>query len=178
MKKILIIMLLVLTFFSFHDQFTKEAHTAMINYEKWDKVLNAYVNDNRRVNYDELKTNRNLLDNFISSQIENAEISSFSDDEKKAFWINAYNALTMRLIVDHYPMRFGGIRSINWGRPWGIKMKVAGKELSLGEIEHEILRKWDPIDPRIHFAINCASIGCPKLPNRHFNPEKLDARSP
>ncbi len=112
----------------------------MINYEKWDKVLNTYVNDNGRVNYDELKTNRNLLDNFISTQVENAEISSFSDDEKKAFWINAYNALTMRLIVDNYPMRFGGILSINWGKPWDIKMRVAGQQLTLGDIEHKILR--------------------------------------
>jgi len=174
MKKILIIMSLVLTFFSFHDQFTREVHAAMVNYERWEKVLNTYVNDNGRVNYDGLKANRDLLDNFIANQVENADISSFSDNGKKAFWINAYNALTMRLIVDHYPMRFGGIRSINWGRPWSIKMKVAGKELSLGEIEHEILRKWDPIDPRVHFAMNCASIGCPKIPNKHFNPEKLD----
>lgn len=146
----------------------------MINYEKWDKVLNTYVNDNGRVNYDELKTNRNLLDNFISTQVENAEISSFSDDEKKAFWINAYNALTMRLIVDNYPMRFGGIRSINWGKPWDIKMRVAGQQLTLGDIEHKILRKWDPIDPRVHFAMNCASVGCPKLPNKYFNPDKLN----
>ena len=174
MKKILIIISLVLIIFSFHDQLTKEGHTAMINYEKWEKILNTYVNNNGLVNYDELKTNRNLLDNFISTQVENTDISSFSDSEKKAFWINAYNALTMRLIVDHYPIRFGGIRSINWGKPWDIKMKVVGQQLTLGDIEHKILRKWDPIDLRIHFAINCASIGCPKLPNTHFNPDKLE----
>ena len=55
-------------------------------------------------------------------------------------------------------------------------MKAAGRELSLGDIEHEILRKWDPIDPRIHFAINCASGGCPKLPKTHFPPADLDRR--
>ena len=53
-------------------------------------------------------------------------------------------------------------------------MKVAGQDISLGEIEHEILRKWDPVDPRIHFAINCASIGCPKLPDKVFDPQRLD----
>jgi len=174
MKKLFITILLGITFISFYGRFTNEANAAMVNYEKWKKVLNTYVNDNGRVNYDGLKANRAVLDDFIASQIENIDISSLSKNEQKAFWINAYNALTMRLIVDHYPMRFGGIRSINWGRPWSIKIKVAGKELSLGEIEHEILRKWDPIDPRVHFAMNCASIGCPKLPNRHFNPEKLD----
>jgi len=80
--------------------------------------------------------------------------------------------LTMRLIVDHYPLKFGGIRTINWGRPWDIKMKIAGQNLTLGDIEHKILRPLG--DPRIHFALNCASIGCPKLPTEPFYPDLLE----
>jgi len=95
-------------------------------------------------------------------------------NEKKAFWINAYNALTLRLIVDKYPLILGGIRTINWGQPWDIKLKAANLDISLGEIEHNILRKWDPADPRIHFVLNCASLGCPKLPTKPFDPQHLD----
>lgn len=174
MKKTVTLILLGMTLISFHSQFTGKAYAAMINYEKWEKVLNTYVNSEGRVNYDGLKANRSDLDDFITSQVERADLKALSKDEQKAFWINAYNALTMRLIVDHYPMKFGGIRTINWGKPWDIKMKVAGQNLTLGDIEHKILRKWDPIDPRIHFAINCASIGCPSILNTHFDPNKLD----
>lgn len=150
------------------------ALAAAIDYTPYEKILNTYVNDKGQVNYKGLQANRQPLDNFIQTQIVNADISALSDNEQKAFWINAYNALTLRLIIDNYPLRFGGIRTINWGRPWSIKMDVAGQRLTLGEIEHEILRKWSPPDPRIHFAINCASGGCPKLPNTHFKPTTLD----
>jgi hypothetical protein len=154
--------------------FAVRGYAAGINYSQWEQVLNAYVDHDGRVNYKGLKENRSLLDGFLEQNMQDADINALSDNEQKAFWINAYNALTLRLIVDHYPMKFGGIRTINWGRPWSIPMKVAGRPLTLSEIEHEILRKWDPIDPRIHFAINCASIGCPKLPNTHFDPEQLE----
>lgn len=147
---------------------------AGIDYTLYEQVLNTYVNTQGRVDYTGLKANRAGLDRFIAEQVENAAVQQLGADGQKAFWINAYNALTLRLIVDNYPLRFGGIRTINWGRPWSIKMKVAGRDLSLGEIEHEILRKWDPIDPRIHFAINCASGGCPVLPNTHFDPARLN----
>lgn len=145
----------------------------VVNYNIWAKLLKEHVDENGLVDYENLKKNRVLLGTFVR-QVEYADISKLSLDEQKTFWINAYNALTLKLIVDNYPLKLGGIRTINWGRPWSIKIKVAGRELSLGDIEHEILRKWDPIDPRIHFAINCASIGCPKLPNKPFFPETLD----
>ncbi len=152
----------------------KSVQAESVNYNQWDKILYTYVNEKGLVNYDELKKNRKALDEFIKKEIENTNISHFSKRGQKTFWINAYNALTMRLIVDHYPLRFGGIRTINWGKPWDIKMKVAGRSLSLGQIEHEILRKWHPMDPRIHFAINCASMGCPKLANTAYTSEQLD----
>lgn len=169
MKKIMLTILVLtgMSLMSYADQ-------QKINYALWENVLKAYVNNNGRINYAGLKRNRADLDRFIQTQIKDKDISAFTDNEKKAFLINAYNALTMRLIIDHYPLKFGGIRTINWGRPWDIKMRVAGKSLSLGDIEHKILRKWDPIDPRIHFAINCASISCPDMPITYFNPDKLD----
>ena len=153
---------------------TTASFAAGVDYRLWARVLETYVDDNGRVDYAGLKAHRQLLDDFIEQQLEPVEISALADTEQKAFWINAYNALTLRLIVDHYPLRFGGIRTINWGRPWSIKMRVANQSLTLGQIEHEILRKWDPPDPRIHFAINCASGGCPKLPKTPFLPETLE----
>jgi len=144
-----------------------------LDYNLWAKVLKDHVNDQGMVNYTKLKENRTDLDKIVK-QIGKTHITEMSRNEKKAFWINAYNALTMNLIVDKYPLKFGGIRTINWGQPWKIKMKAANREISLGEIEHEILRKWDPADPRVHFVLNCASIGCPKLPNKPFDPQRLD----
>jgi len=144
-----------------------------IDYSDWAKVLKTYNNDEGKVDYEALHANRGQLDKFID-RIETAAIDQLSRNGQKAFWINAYNALTLRLIIDHFPLKFGGIRTINWGQPWNVKLKAAGRELTLGEIEHEVLRKWEPADPRIHFAINCASIGCPRLPDKPFTPDHLD----
>jgi len=142
-------------------------------YELWAKVLKEYVNDQGLVDYARLQKNRADLDAVIN-QFKNTNVENMTKTEQKAFWINAYNALTMQLIVDKYPLKLGGIRTINWGRPWSIKMRVAHQDLTLGDIEHNILRKWDPPDPRVHFALNCASIGCPKLPKQPFDPQRLD----
>lgn len=144
-----------------------------IKYDQWNSILQKYVNEDGLVDYAGLKANRGEFDQFIK-QIEEADITSMSKDAQKTFWINAYNALTIKLIIDRYPLKFGGIRTINFGRPWSVKMKATKNKLTLGDIEHEILRKWDPIDPRIHFAINCASIGCPLLRNTTFEPKKIN----
>jgi len=102
--------------------------------------------------------------------VRNANIDEMSDIEQKAFWINAYNALTLKTIIDHYPVK--SIRLINFGLVWKMSKHVARRKHSLGDIEHEILRPLG--DPRVHFALNCASIGCPKLPVKPFDPRQLD----
>ncbi len=140
-------------------------------YQLWGKVLQEYVDDQGKVDYAKLQKNQADLNGFIE-KVRNADIDGMSDIEQKTFWINAYNALTMQLIVDKYPLKLGGIRTINWGRPWSIKMRVAHRDLTLNDIEHKILRPLG--DPRVHFALNCASIGCPKLPNKPFDPQRLD----
>jgi len=173
MIKILICELLVLGVVSGLTTMAVAGTGEGLDYSLWAKVLKTHVNEQGLVDYEKLKENRADLDKLIE-QIGNTNIDEMSRNEKKAFWINAYNALTMRLIVDKYPLKLGGIRTINWGRPWSIKMKAANQEISLGDIEHKILRKWDPADPRVHFVLNCASIGCPKLPNKPFDPERLD----
>jgi len=176
MKKILILGIAILAMTLSLDgvRVSSEVHLMSLEgYNVWAKVLHEYVNDQGRVDYEGLMKNRVDLDAFID-QAQNTDISEMSPNQQKAFWINTYNALTMQLIVDKYPLKLGGIRTINWGRPWSIKMRVAHRDLTLGDIEHNILRKWDPPDPRVHFALNCASIGCPKLPVQVFDPQKLD----
>jgi hypothetical protein len=110
-------------------------------------------------------------------------ISTFARPEQMAYWINLYNALTVQVVLDHYPV--DSIRDIRispgWFStgPWGKKLiTVEGEALSLDDIEHRILRPiWR--DPRIHYAVNCASIGCPNLQPEPFAgariEEQLDA---
>ena len=110
----------------------------------------------------------------LSSQVRAARPSRLDREGRIAFWINAYNVLTIDLIVEHYPI--ASIRDIGslffpvWNREVAT---IDGRTVSLGEIEHEILRKAG--EPRIHAAIVCASTSCPPLARRAFRPERLDA---
>jgi hypothetical protein len=91
---------------------------------------------------------------------------------KMAFWINAYNVLTVDLVADHWPL--ASIRDLDDGNPWDAqKFTVAGKQVTLNDIEHKILRPLG--DPRIHAAVNCASLGCPPLAPKPFTAAGLDA---
>jgi len=139
------------------------------DYQVWAKVLKEHVDDQGKVDYNKLKNNQADLDAFIE-KVRNANIDEMSDIEQKTFWINAYNALTLQTIIDHYPVK--SIRLINFGLVWKLSKHVAQEKHSLGNIEHEILRPLG--DPRVHFALNCASIGCPKLPIKPFDPQQLD----
>jgi len=107
-------------------------------------------------------------------QVHAATPSRGTRDEKLAFWINAYNILTIDLIVKHYPI--DGIKQIGsfFSPVWDIEVaSIEGRAISLGVIEHEILRKMG--EPRIHSAIVCASISCPPLARRPFRAASLDA---
>ncbi|MFT7537896.1 MAG: hypothetical protein ACI9F2_000035 [Lysobacterales bacterium] len=141
----------------------------VIDYTLWEKVLSTHVDDQGRVNYKGLKKSPTELDQFIEILIA-TDINVLSPTQQKAFWINAYNALTLMVVRDNYPTK--SIRKINFRLVWELPRKVALGKYSLGKIEHKILRPLK--DPRIHFAINCASIGCPNLPNKPFYPETLD----
>ena len=143
-------------------------------YQDYAAVLSQYVDASGRVDYEKLKNNRQKLDRFnaaIGSVARNT-YESWTDEEKIAFLINAYNSLTLQAIVDNYPTE--SIRDIPgvWKRK---QYKVIGQEVSLNDIEHEILRKeFD--EPRIHMALVCASIGCPKLRTEPYTGEKLNAQ--
>ena len=107
-------------------------------------------------------------------------ISAYRRPEQMAYWINLYNALTIKVILDHYPV--DSIRDIDISPglfsdgPWGRKLlTIEGETVSLDDVEHQILRPiWQ--DPRIHYAVNCASIGCPNLQPAPFQAGMLDGQ--
>lgn len=141
------------------------------NHTALQKALDGRV-VNGRVDYAGLKAAPAALDVYVG-QVGAANLEGLSPAEEKAFLINAYNALTIDLIVDNYPL--ASIRDLDLGRVWSVrKFKVAGKDMTLDDIEHGRLRKLG--DPRIHAAVNCASIGCPPLPDKVFTAANLDAQ--
>ena len=106
------------------------------------------------------------------SEVSRSEYNGWQETQRKAFLINLYNASTLKLIIDNYPLK--GIKDI--GSPWKQKqVKIFGGAVSLDHIEHGMLRK-DFNDPRIHFAINCASVGCPALRSEAFRAPVLDTQ--
>jgi len=133
------------------------------------EVLAEFVDDNGRVNYAGLSTNRKALDDYILS-LKNPVTDSWGEQEWIAFWINAYNARTMQVIIDHYPTE--GIRKIP-GAWTKLKVPILGKERTLDQIEHKILRE-EYSEPRIHMALVCAAKSCPKLRNEPYVAGRLN----
>ncbi len=156
----------------------REASSEGHNYDDYAEVLKKYVNDQGFVNYKAFKKDRGPLDRFVQqmARLQLADFEKWSNDEKLVFWMNAYNALTLKAILDHYPVKsikdIGSVFQNVWKK---LKFTVMGKTTTFFEIEHEILRKQFN-EPRIHMAINCASIGCPPLKNEPFTTENLKAQ--
>jgi hypothetical protein len=140
----------------------------------WDQLLAKNVNSVGNVNYEGFATDKEKLTSYLTALSKNSPAESWSKNEKMAFWINAYNAFTVKLILDNMPIK--SIMKINGGKAWDLKfIEIGGKTLSLNNIEHDILRaKYK--DARIHFAVNCASISCPKIKNAAFTATDLDAQ--
>lgn len=138
-------------------------------HDGWDSILGTHVSDDGLVNYKALLKNPGPLNAYLDV-LAKTKASSLSREGKLAYWINAYNAFTVKLILDNYPTT--SIRKIS--KPWKQKVWLAGgTKMSLDEIEHEILRKAFK-EPRIHFAIVCASIGCPDLWNRAYTEKAIE----
>lgn len=134
-------------------------------------VLKQYVRGDR-VDYAGLKKSPDKLGAYLGSlaKVSRSEFDGWSEQEEMAYLINLYNAATLKLIIDNYPLK--SIKDI--GSPWKKKVvKLFGKDRSLDYVEHDLLRK-NYNDPRIHFGVNCASIGCPALRNEAFQAAKLD----
>ena len=140
-----------------------------VDYSTWDKLLKKYVDDQGNVDYKNFLKEIGLLNSYIEQQTKNPVSEYDTKESKLVYYINLYNAATVKLILDNYPL--GSIKDLKG--PWNRQVvTIRNKQLSLGDIEHNILRKMD--EPRIHFAINCASYSCPKLLNEAFTVEKLE----
>ncbi len=133
--------------------------------------MNEYVDDAGYVDYAGLAERQSDLNGYLAS-LGSAPFDAMGRDEKLALLINAYNAFTLRLILDYYPL--DSIRDIASGDRWDAeRFKIAGTTYSLNQIEHEQIRPKFR-EPRIHFALVCAAVGCPKLRNEAFTGERLE----
>ena len=149
------------------------------DFSDWDSLIGRHVRPKKvdgilihAVNYENLKKDSEFSN--LVSRLESVHLDSLKTrDEKLVFWINTYNILAAKMVVDHFPIKsikdIGGFFSPVWKKNVG---NVAGKERTLDEIEHKILRKLD--EPRIHVAIVCASVSCPDLRLEAFKVETLN----
>jgi len=149
------------------------------SHQQWDKLLKKHVNAAGLVDYKGFKKDQDELNTYLKTLSDNAPQDNWSENDKKAFWINAYNANTVSLILQHYPVKSikdiaGKIYKVN--TPWDIQfITIGGKKYDLNNIEHGILRKkFD--DARIHFALVCAAMSCPKLQRDAYTGDKINAQ--
>jgi hypothetical protein len=163
-----------------HDSSNKEK----IDHSIWDRFLKQYVvsphpSGINRVRYQAVgHEDRKSLKAYLQ-KLQDVPISKYNRAEQQAFWINLYNALTVELILSRFPL--ASIREINISPglfvkgPWGAKLvTIEGEKLSLDDIEHRILRPiWQ--DSRVHYAVNCASLGCPNLQPTAFTGDNAES---
>ena len=165
-------------------------HSALAQFDHghkaWEALLKKHVvvlkaGQGSTVRYAGFKSDAAALKSYTDalSKVAEAEFKGWSKTQQMAFLINAYNAFTVAKILQRYP----DIKSIRdfgnvFGNPWKDKFfSLLGRESFLDEIEHEILRKPGAYDePRVHYAVNCASIGCPMLREEAYVAERLDAQ--
>ncbi len=155
--------------------------TMTVDHSPWQRILTRYVVPSpdgiNLFAYGRVSAaDRKALKAYLA-KLQGVKVTALKGDEQRAFWINLYNALTIDVVLDHYPVK--SIRDISLGGfftvgPWKKELvAVEGRKLSLDNIEHDILRKvWR--DPRVHYAVNCASMGCPNLMATPFTAAALD----
>lgn len=151
-----------------------------INHGDWSVFLSRYVAPDargvNRVAYGQVsRSDRAQLDRYLA-ELQSVDPTKLTRDQQLAFWINLYNSVTVDVILDNYPVE--SIRDINEGAfsfgPWDRQLvQVAGQPLSLNDIEHRIIRPGFD-EPRIHYALNCAAVGCPNLMNRAWEAKTLE----
>ena len=141
----------------------------------FDRVLKQHVK-NALVNYAALKANPEELNRYLDqvAAVPERDFQRWTEMQQIAFLLNAYNAHTLRLIIDHYPVtsikKIGGLFS----GPWNLEIvRLFGQTTMLGYVEHQMLRKHYR-EPRIHFAMVCAALGCPSLRAEAYRADRLD----
>ena len=161
-----------------------ESNTASIDHGAWQDILDAYVEPDpdgvNLIDYAGMEADTADAEKLAAylDGLEALDPRDYSRAEQMAYWINFYNALTVKVVLDAYPV--DSIKDIHVGvipltGPWGdVHANVAGQDLTLDQIEHGILRPiWQ--DPRIHYAVNCAAYGCPHLLETAFTAGNTEA---
>jgi len=149
----------------------KDPRNDAVSHSIWDGLLKKHVSATGQVDYKGLKADRATLKTYLDMLSSHPPQDIWSETDRMAYWMNAYNAFTVELILQNYPVK--SIRDISepWKKKW---IKIGGTTYSLDFIENGILRK-DFSDPRIHFGIVCASYSCPKLHNAAFTGANTNA---
>lgn len=169
LRAVAVLMVILTSITGLHAAEFDQSHSAL------DAVLKKYVN-NGRVNYRGLKAHREALDGYLDhlASVPKSEFAKWNQKEQLAFLINAYNAFTLRLIIDHYPVKsikdIGTVLHGPWEQPI---VRLFGTTTTLDFVEHKLLRK-DYDDPRIHFALVCAAKSCPPLRSEAYQTSRLD----
>jgi hypothetical protein len=162
------------------------AGTTVVDHSAWNRFLERYLvtDDPSGVNlvrYGEVTPeDRRALGSYLEG-LQKVAVSRLNRDEQEAYWINLYNAETVKVVLDAYPVSSitkiklsSGLSGLFNRGPWDAKiMEIEGQKVSLNDVEHRILRPiWQ--DPRLHYAVNCASISCPNLQNRAFTADNIN----
>jgi len=182
--KMLIVYSLMIPVFGFSSENEGAGPWSSFDYSHYKAVLDNYVNQTGMVDYAGLKEKPDDLNSYLDqiAALERQSFNQWSRNEKLAFWINAYNGITLKAIVDHYPIKSSFLGSFRFPENsirqidgvWDeLTHEVMGQPMTLDQIEHETIRV-EFNEPRIHFAVNCASMGCPKLKNEVYVGAKLD----
>jgi hypothetical protein len=158
--------------------------TVVVDHTPWRQFLGKYLVTGHpgginRVRYGSVDpADKRNLEEYLNA-LQTVGVSGLNRREQMAYWINFYNALTVRVILDHYPVK--SIRDVDISPglfsngPWDARLvTVEGEPVSLNDMEHRILRPiWQ--DNRVHYAVNCASLGCPNLQPEPYTSEKLES---
>ena len=183
-KRILIICLLLLSvgsvLFLYHFRVEADLRASQpidstsFSHDLFDQVLQEHVDEKGRVNYTKLTANPEKLEAYLDL-LAVANPAELSYNAQLAFWVNAYNALVIKGVVDHYPIT--SVRKVKLFNGFfsRLKFQAAGKTYTLNQIEHGIIRT-EFVDPRVHFVLVCASSSCPPLENRAFSAETIEER--
>lgn len=181
MRKILFLKCIICFFLVFRVTSPALSYEFDHDHLMWTNLLKKHTykkNDQTLLKYGTIKfLDRELLHNYLKSveAVKLDQFKKFTSDEKLAFLVNSYNAFTVEWILMNYPVKSIKDTGTFLLSPWQKKMpgyKLLGKEFSLNYIEHDLIRK-NFSDPRIHFALNCASLGCPPLKTSAFTANNL-----
>lgn len=140
-------------------------------FSKADSFFNNHV-DHGRVDYKSIVKDRSELD-VLSKMVNEIRVSSENKTTYQAFWINGYNLLVIKSIVDNYPIKSPMDKAGFFDET---THKIGGEEITLNEIEHKMLRGVFPKEPRFHFVLVCAGLGCPPIINKAYMPNTLEAQ--